>query len=50
MGDYAIWLQCYRDFIGDPLAPPPGPKPVELQKEAKPSFSSMSSQSIGTSR
>ena len=23
--DYQEWLQFYRDFIGDPLAPPPSP-------------------------
>ena len=23
MGDYAAWLECYRDYIGDPTAGPP---------------------------
>ena len=23
MADYAAWLACYRDFVGDPLAGPP---------------------------
>ncbi len=23
MADYRAWLQCYRDFVGDPLAGPP---------------------------
>jgi len=25
--DYQMWLECYRDFVVDPLAPPPGPGP-----------------------
>ncbi|MBN1510426.1 MAG: hypothetical protein JXB13_00285, partial [Phycisphaerae bacterium] len=31
MADYAAWLQCYRDFIGDPLAGPPR-APIQPQK------------------
>jgi len=25
LADYQAWLQCYRQFIGDPFAPPPAP-------------------------
>ena len=23
LADYQLWMQCYRDFIGSPMAPPP---------------------------
>jgi hypothetical protein len=28
LDDYQLWLQCYRDFRGDPLAPPPQPSDI----------------------
>jgi hypothetical protein len=28
MLDYAAWLACYRDYVGDPKAPPPGSSPL----------------------
>jgi len=31
MADYAAWLTCYRDFIGNPLAGPPR-APIQPQK------------------
>ncbi len=26
--DYQQWLECYRSFVGNPLAPPPTPQSV----------------------
>jgi len=38
LGDYQTWIQCYRDFIGDPLAgPPSGPQPeIEVAPTVRP--------------
>jgi hypothetical protein len=39
MTDYAAWLDCYRDYVGDPQAGPPSnplvrPKPVQFDGRA----------------